>query len=38
MGRQGVKDDDLRTARGIVEACLASVTFWALVVLAWVLS
>lgn len=33
-----MRDDDLRAARGIVTACLASVVFWVLVVLAWVLS
>lgn len=33
-----MKTDDLNAARGIVWACLASVVFWGLVVLAWVLS
>lgn len=33
-----MKDDDLATARGIVGACLASVVFWCLIVLAWALS
>ena len=33
-----MRDDDLNTARGIVRACLASVVFWGLIVLAWVLS
>lgn len=33
-----MRDDDLNTARGIVWACAASVAFWGLIVLAWVLS
>jgi hypothetical protein len=33
-----MRDDDLAVARGIVGACLASVVFWGLIVLAWVLS
>lgn len=36
--RQGMKDDDLRAARGIVWACLASAAIWLLVVIALALT